>query len=332
MLIMIPSFIYIFFIFIGTWISISSVSMFGMWLGLEFNLMAFLPMIINLENNKKSSEAAIKYFLIQAIASLMVLMSFLIYFFLSNFFIFSLPNLILTISLSMKLGMAPFYLWFPEVMEGLNWINALILLTWQKISPLVILSLFFNFKLLIFLSLLSALVGAIMGLNQTSLRKIMTFSSIAHLGWMTSIISFDSNLWLLYFMVYSFTSFIMVLAFIMFNINYFSQIAMMKSTKKKMIIFINMLSLGGIPPLLGFFPKLMAFSILKSSIPILMLLITSSLITLYFYMRICFSTFTLYNQTKLWNYKEIHKKKITSLSILSFMTLVGMIPMSVWFF
>nr|YP_010490435.1 NADH dehydrogenase subunit 2 [Gibbosaverruca weijiai]UWM12921.1 NADH dehydrogenase subunit 2 [Gibbosaverruca weijiai] len=332
MLTMLPSFIYIFFIIVGTWISISSLSTFGMWLGLEFNLMAFIPMIINLENNKKSSEAAIKYFLTQAIASLMVIMSFMMYFFHSNLIITNIPNLILTISLTMKLGMAPFYLWFPEVMEGLSWPNVLILLTWQKISPLVIISLFFNMKMLVILSMLSAMLGAILGLNQTSMRKILSYSSIAHLGWITSILCFNSNMWIIYFLIYSFTSFIMVFAFMTYNINYFSQIPLMKSTKKKMIIFINMLSLGGLPPLLGFFPKLIAFYILKKSYPMLMILISSSLITLYFYLRICFSTFTLYNQMKLWMYKEISKKKMFTLSFLSFLTLIAMIPLSILFF
>jgi len=64
----------------------------------------------------------------------------------------------------------------------------------------------------------------------------------------------------------------------------------------KFIVFINILSLGGLPPLLGFFPKWVAILALVKSVPILAVLIGSSLVTLYFYTRICFSTFTLFIQ------------------------------------
>nr|YP_009227901.1 NADH dehydrogenase subunit 2 [Acasta sulcata]AII19548.1 NADH dehydrogenase subunit 2 [Acasta sulcata] len=323
-----PPFIYSFFLFLGTLISISSSSLFGMWMGLEINLMSFIPMIINLENNKKSSEAAIKYFLIQAIASAIVIFSAL-YYYLYNGYVFSTsPNILITLSLSMKLGMAPFHFWFPEVLEGLNWINSLLLLTWQKISPLVILSVFFYANTLLILSLTSAMLGAISGINQTSMRKILAFSSISHLGWMTSMMYFNSSLWLIYFIIYSFTSFILCISFWFLNLNYFSQLTLMKNMNEKFIIFINLLSLGGLPPLLGFLPKWIAMMVVSSSFPILMILIFSSLITLYFYTRLCFSTFTLYIQSMVWMNMNTSKKKIYFLSILTLFSILGIIPLS----
>ncbi|YP_009047715.1 NADH dehydrogenase subunit 2 (mitochondrion) [Amphibalanus amphitrite] len=324
-----PPFIYSFFLFTGTMITVSSSSLFGAWMGLEINLMSFIPMMINSENNKKSTESAIKYFLIQAIASGIVIFSALYFYFFNSSTLSQVPNMLITLALSMKLGMAPFHFWFPEVLEGLNWINSLILLTWQKISPLVILSLFFYSKILITLALTSALLGAISGINQTSMRKILAFSSISHLGWIGGMMYFNSSLWLDYFMVYSFTSFILCFSFWMLDLNYFSQLTMLKNLNAKFIIFINLLSLGGLPPLLGFLPKWMAMMVIKTSFPILMILILSSLITLYFYTRLCFSTFTLYIQSMTWFKKENSSmKNFFLLSILTFFSIIGIMPMS----
>nr|YP_010701553.1 NADH dehydrogenase subunit 2 [Amphibalanus reticulatus]WCJ53101.1 NADH dehydrogenase subunit 2 [Amphibalanus reticulatus] len=323
-----PPFIYSFFLFSGTMITISSSSLFGMWMGLEINLMSFIPMIINLENNKKSSESAIKYFLIQAIASAIIIFSSLYFYFFNGYMFSNTPNVMITLALCMKLGMAPFHFWFPEVLEGLNWINSLLILTWQKISPLVILSLFFYSNVLIILSLMSAIVGAISGINQTSMRKILAFSSISHLGWMSSMIYFNSSLWLDYFMIYSFTSLILCLSFWMYNLNYFSQLTLMQNLNEKFIIFINLLSLGGLPPLLGFLPKWIAMMIISSNFPILIVLIFSSLITLYFYTRLCFSTFTLYLQSMMWFKKSKSSKNFYLISILTFMSIFGIIPFS----
>nr|YP_010132857.1 NADH dehydrogenase subunit 2 [Balanus trigonus]QWC93314.1 NADH dehydrogenase subunit 2 [Balanus trigonus] len=323
-----PPFIYSFFLFSGTIISISSTSLFGMWMGLEINLMSFIPMIINLENNKKSSEAAIKYFLIQAMASAIVIFSSLYYYLMSGYSFSFTPNAIMTLALAMKVGMAPFHFWFPEVLEGLNWINALLLLTWQKISPLLILSLFFHSNILLPLALTSAMLGAISGINQTSMRKILAFSSISHLGWMGSMMYLNSSLWMDYFFIYMFTSLILCLSFWMLNLNYFSQLTLVKNLNEKFMIFINLLSLGGLPPLLGFFPKWIAMMTISNNFPILIILISSSLITLYFYTRLCFSTFTLYIQSMVWSQKDTSKKNFYFLSIMTFLTIFGILPMS----
>nr|YP_009121658.1 NADH dehydrogenase subunit 2 [Balanus balanus]AJG02910.1 NADH dehydrogenase subunit 2 [Balanus balanus] len=324
-----PPFIYSFFLVSGTLISISSSSLFGMWMGLEINLMSFIPMIINLENNKKSSEAAIKYFLIQAIASAVMIFSSMYFYLYSGSTFSCTPNVLVTLALCMKLGMAPFHFWFPEVLEGLNWVNSLLLLTWQKISPLVILSVFFYANTLLTLALMSALAGSISGINQTSMRKILAFSSISHLGWMGSMMYFNSSLWMDYFFIYCFTSFILCFSFWLLNLNYFSQLTLTQNINEKFIIFINMLSLGGLPPLLGFLPKWIAMMVISSNFPILIVLILSSLITLYFYTRMCFSTFTLYMQSMVWFKKNKTSKNFYMLSILTSFSLIGIIPLSI---
>nr|YP_009227927.1 NADH dehydrogenase subunit 2 [Tetraclitella divisa]AII19600.1 NADH dehydrogenase subunit 2 [Tetraclitella divisa] len=303
-----PPAIYLFFLILGTMISVSSSSLFGMWMGLEINLMSFIPLIINIEMNKKSTESAIKYFLIQAMTSSTIIFSSMFFFIFNGSLFLLSPNIIITLALCMKLGMAPFHFWFPEVLEGLNWINSFILLTWQKISPLIILSMIFHPKSLMVMALISAIIGAISGINQTSMRKIMAFSSISHLGWISSIMFMNSSSWMIYFFIYCLTSFILCLSFWFLNLNYFSQLSMLKNLNEKLIIFINLLSLGGLPPLLGFLPKWIAMISMKNSFPILIILIISSLITLYFYTRLCFSTFTLVFQNTTWIQKKTSKK------------------------
>lgn len=323
-----PPFIYSFFLISGTFISISSSSLFGIWMGLEINLMSFIPIIINLENNKKRRESAIKYFLIQAISSAIVIFRSLMFYMIGRENLSLTPNIIITLALCIKIGIAPFHFWFPEVLEGLNWFNSLILLTWQKISPLVILSLFFYSKALILLALASAIIGAISGINQTSIRKILAFSSISHLGWITRIIYFNSTLWLNYFYIYSFTRFILCFSFWFLNVNYFSQLRIIQQINEKFIIFINLLSLGGLPPLLGFLPKWIAIITIRNNFPIIIILISSRLITLYFYTRLCFSTFTLNSQRITWFKKRKNKKNLRTIRIFTVFSLIGILPLS----
>lgn len=323
-----PPIIYLFFLILGTIISISSSSLFGIWIGLEINLISFIPIVINFERRKKRREAAIKYFLIQAIASSLVIFSSIFFYLFRGSLFFISPNIIISIALITKLGIAPFHFWFPEVLEGIRWVNSLLLLTWQKISPLTILSMIFHSKRLIFLAITSAIVGAISGFNQTSIRKILAFSSISHLGWITRIIYVNSNLWILYFTIYCLTRFILCFSFWLFNLNFFSQLSLIQNLNEKIIICINILSLGGLPPLLGFLPKWVAIITLKNRFPILTILIISRLITLYFYTRLCFRTFTLFLQSITWFQKKTYSKNFSLVSIFTLFSLIGIIPIS----
>jgi len=103
--------------------------------------------------------------------------------------------------LLLKRGAAPFHFWFPNVIEGLSWINSLILITWQKIAPLILTSYIIINKIILISVILSIIIGSLGGLNQTSLRKLMAFSSINHLGWILSAIYSRESLWIIYFFI-----------------------------------------------------------------------------------------------------------------------------------
>uniref|UniRef100_T1H788 NADH-ubiquinone oxidoreductase chain 2 n=1 Tax=Megaselia scalaris TaxID=36166 RepID=T1H788_MEGSC len=150
-------------------------------------------------------------------------------------------------SLILKRGIAPFH-FFPNVIEGLN-INSFILLT-QKIAPLILISYLITNYLFIPI-ILSIIVGSLGGLNQTSLRKIIAYSSINHLGIGAAIIT---EIRLNYFLFYSFLSITLIYFFNINKLFFINQIY--SQLLKKLILFLNFLSLGGLPPFLGFFPKI----------------------------------------------------------------------------
>nr|YP_006576030.1 NADH dehydrogenase subunit 2 [Necrophila americana]ACZ58557.1 NADH dehydrogenase subunit 2 [Necrophila americana] len=283
---------------IGTLVSISSNSWMGMWMGLEINLLSIIPLMNNNEN-ALSVEASLKYFITQAIASTIILFSIIMMSFSFDIkFIESSCILIFNSALLTKMGSAPFHFWFPEVMEGLNWFNCLILLTWQKIAPMVLITYNFNFPLFFSMIIIfSMLISGIMGLNQISLRKILAYSSINHIAWMLASMFTMESTWMFYFSVYTIISINIVLIFKILNIYYVSQIfmAMKQETLTKFFFILNFLSLGGLPPFLGFFPKWITIQGLIENkfyfLSFLMVILT--LLTLFYYMRLIFSALML---------------------------------------
>uniref|UniRef100_A0AAU7YQW2 NADH-ubiquinone oxidoreductase chain 2 n=1 Tax=Potamanthus longitibius TaxID=3126546 RepID=A0AAU7YQW2_9INSE len=292
---------------IGTLIATSSSTWLGAWIGLEINLLSFIPLMT--QNNQFAAEAALKYFLVQALASAMLLFAILLSFILTPGSLSTLPPAILVplgSALFLKMGAAPFHFWFPGVMEGLSWYGNLILMTWQKIAPIMLLSYLTTYNL--FFSsviLLSILAGSLGGLNQTSLRKIMAYSSINHLGWMIAASVMGDNFWLMYFSFYSFLSLIMVLIFDQFQLSHINQAyaLSMTSTPTKLLLFGNLLSLGGLPPFLGFLPKwLIIQNMAEMGLYFLItFMVTFTLITLFFYLRIAYGAYMLTHQEPKWN-------------------------------
>lgn len=277
-------------------IVVSANSWLGLWIGLEINLLAFIPLIIN-KNNLNNSEAALNYFLIQAFASTIIIFSIVLLIIINNIIHiinlieFNIPFKLILCTLILKLGAAPFHFWFPNVIENLQWFNCLILITWQKLAPIIVLSYFNELRnLLIIFTLLAALTGAIGGFNQVSLRKLLAFSSINHLGWIFTAIIFYENIWTIYFIAYSFINFCIVYLIKTFQIFYLNQIysIFINSPFIKYSLLISLISLGGLPPFIGFIPKwLIIQSIIFIKFYLISLfLICIRLITLYYYLKI----------------------------------------------
>nr|QAX27887.1 NADH dehydrogenase subunit 2 [Chilo suppressalis] len=325
---------FIFILFFSTLISISSNSWLGCWIGLEINLLSFIPLISN-SNNLLSTEASLKYFLTQSIASINFLFFILLkMIFMKMFEMNNFLSIMINSSLLMKMGSAPFHFWFPNIVEGMSWFNNFLLMSWQKISPIILLSYYFNKNFLIFIIMINAIIGAIGGLNQTSLRKLMAFSSINNLSWMLSSIMISENLWIFYFLFYCMLISIMCFTFYMLNLFFFNQLFFINFNYMiKLNLLINFLSLGGLPPFIGFFPKWIIINFLMNNNFILInfILIMSSLIMLFFYIRIIYSSF-MFNYLKLkWINNYVKNKMIYLLNFISMVSILGMI-LSTFFF
>nr|YP_010417427.1 NADH dehydrogenase subunit 2 [Junonia evarete]ARH11386.1 NADH dehydrogenase subunit 2 [Junonia genoveva hilaris]USF17482.1 NADH dehydrogenase subunit 2 [Junonia evarete] len=326
---------FLFIVFFSTLISISANSWLGCWIGLEINLLSFIPLMSN-PNNLLNSEASLKYFLTQSIASINFLFSILLnLFLLKNFFTNNILSILINSSLLMKMGSIPFHFWFPNIMEGLSWFNCFILMTWQKISPMILLSYYMNLKFLFLIMIFNVLIGTISSFNQTSLRKLMAFSSINNLGWMLSALSISENLWMLYFLLYSLFISIMCFLFYIINIFYINQLFNLNlNFSIKFSILINFLSLGGLPPFLGFFPKWMIINyLLYNNLFIISFIFTmSSLIMLFIYIRIIYSSFMFYSIKLKWYKIFIKNNFMIFINISSFISLLGMIISTLFFF
>nr|QAY82079.1 NADH dehydrogenase subunit 2 [Endoclita minanus] len=322
-------------LFFSSLISISSNSWLGCWIGLEINLLSFIPLISN-NDNLLYSEASLKYFLVQALASSNLLFLILLFSFMSNFFDIqnNLIKILLNSSLLMKMGASPFHFWFTQILEGMTWFNSLILMTWQKITPLILLSYCYNYYLMIFTIILSSMFGAIGGLNQISLRKLMAYSSINHLSWMIMALIINENLFLFYLMIYFFLNFIMCMMFYLTNSFFLNQLFYLNYLPLiKFFIFLNLLSLGGLPPFLGFLSKWMVINYLIMSNMYMMsfLLIMFTLISLYYYVRISYSAF-LMNYLKIKWFKLNINNKFNLFMIFTLMSLISLILSTILFY
>ena len=303
--------------------------------------MSFIPLIIN-TNNLLSSEASLKYFLTQALASSILLFGVIFFFILRNWRNPNLviyTNLLIASSLLLKRGAAPFHFWFPRVIEGLSWNNRLILITWQKIAPIILLSYCLNANFFVIVIVLSIFIGSLGGLNQTSLRKLIAFSSINHLGWIVAGIINRENLWMIYFIFYSFLSIAIIFIFNnfkMFNINQIFGL-FNRNSIVKFLIFLSLLSLGGLPPFIGFLPKwLIIESLISINIFFLLtLIVTFTLITLFFYLRICYAAFLLNHNENNWTYRRFYfNKNYLVCLLLGFISISGLVIINLlyWLF
>nr|AKE35825.1 NADH dehydrogenase subunit 2 [Apodemus draco] len=328
-------------IFLGPIITMLSTNLLLMWVGLEFSLLAIIPLLIN-KKNPRSTEAATKYFVTQATASMIILLAIVLNYKQLGLWTFQQQtnfifiNMTL-IALSMKLGLAPFHFWLPEVTQGIQLHTGLLLLTWQKIAPLSILFQIYNLldhTMIMILAISSILIGAWGGLNQTQMRKIMAYSSIAHMGWMLAILPYNPTMTLLNLMIYivlTIPMFIMLMLNSSTTINSISLLWNKMPTTLTMMPLI-LLSLGGLPPLTGFLPKWAIMTeLLKNNCLILTTLMAMmALLNLFFYTRLIYSsTLTMFptnNNSKMLTHHTNYKHNIILPSLTIISTL--MLPLS----
>nr|UBD07377.1 NADH dehydrogenase subunit 2 [Synapturanus sp. QCAZ 59998] len=282
----------------GTTLTLSSHHWLLAWMGLEINTLAIIPLMTT-NPNPRAIEAATKYFLTQAAASALMLFSALINAkMFGEWHILSLSTSTatpLTLAICMKLGLAPLHFWVPEVMQGIPLTTGLIVSTWQKIPPMALLlqiSEVTSLPLISALGLTSIIIGGWGGMNQTQLRKIMAYSSISHMGWILLIIKFNPATALLSFLLYIVMTTSLFIFLILLNTTKILQIPMAWPLTPLMtiIMLVSLLSLGGLPPLTGFIPKLLIMLDLvqQENLILASTALLTSMPTLYFYIRLAY--------------------------------------------
>nr|WDE34263.1 NADH dehydrogenase subunit 2 [Bavayia ultramaficola] len=317
---------------LGTVITMSSSHWILAWAGLEMNTLAIIP-IISKQHHPRATEAATKYFLIQAAASAVILFaSSLNAWKTGQWNIYQTPSpesiMLLTLALAMKLGLAPLHFWLPEVLQGSPLLITAIISTWQKLAPISILYMItnnLNQHTLMTLGLISTILGGWMGLNQTQTRKIMAFSSIAHMGWIFMALAINPNLALLTFSMYlllttaMFTSLISTMSKTLLDLG----TTWPQTPTLLSITMLTLMSLGGLPPLTGFMPKwLILKELTTNNLPtISTLMALSALPSLFFYIRMAHMTsLTLPPETTITGHKwrfKLNQTPTTPLIILA---------------
>nr|YP_010045244.1 NADH dehydrogenase subunit 2 [Semotilus corporalis]QPF96826.1 NADH dehydrogenase subunit 2 [Semotilus corporalis]QWE37293.1 NADH dehydrogenase subunit 2 [Semotilus corporalis]UZC54282.1 NADH dehydrogenase subunit 2 [Semotilus corporalis] len=285
---------------LGTTLTFASTHWLLAWMGLEINTLAIMPLMAQ-HHHPRAVEATTKYFLTQATAAAMILFAGTTNAWFSgswdmNDISSPIASAMIMSALALKIGLAPMHFWMPEVMQGLDLLTGLILSTWQKLAPLALIIQVAHAVdplLLTALGFMSALVGGWGGLNQTQLRKILAYSSIAHMGWMIIVLQYAPQLTLLALLTYIFMT---SAAFITLKISSTTKINALAITWSKSPLLtattaLVLLSLGGLPPLTGFMPKWLILQELTAQnlpLPATVMAFTA-LLSLYFYLRLCYA-------------------------------------------
>nr|YP_009350089.1 NADH dehydrogenase subunit 2 [Homoiodoris japonica]AKK32251.1 NADH dehydrogenase subunit 2 [Homoiodoris japonica] len=302
------NFLFLMVLILGPIISISSSNWIICWVGLELSFMGAIPLLLaDSSFISLSKESVMKYFCVQAMGSGLLMLGGILFYMSPG--TSNLSELVFILALFMKLGVFPLHFWVPSVTAGLNWTPMFILLAWQKIPPFALLAnilentQWMKTPILLFGGL-SALAGALIGLNQTSTRAMLGSSSIAHTGWACVGATFG-NLWA-YFFIYC-LSFALLMIFCMMN--------------EEFMMSMGILSLSGLPPFVMFIGK---WSILKSAFcsnvffMALVLPILGALLSLFFYLKFFYSFY-------LSSSSDSTNKKYLALPSLAFISLSGVV-------
>nr|YP_010726218.1 NADH dehydrogenase subunit 2 [Augomonoctenus smithi]WDY84667.1 NADH dehydrogenase subunit 2 [Augomonoctenus smithi] len=307
----------------STLITINSSSWISAWMGMEINLLSFIPLLINKSKSSKNSISTMSYFIIQASSSSMMIMSIMLMKLENNLIKINLIMMILQFSLILKIGASPFHWWLTKIINYINWKNCFIILSWQKIAPLFML-MNTNTNMIIYMTMIfSSITGAISGINQTSLKLIMTYSSINHLSWMMMALMINHNLMIFYLLMYLINNLLICLMLEKMNLNYLNQLFYNNKMMNKFIYMLMItlfMSMAGIPPFVGFLPKLMILTLMIKNFLWIesIIFIMTTLITLSFYMNPILSGLIINKINQKWNMMNNYYIQISYILLINF--------------
>ena len=308
---------------LGMMIMISSNDLMVFYMGLELQSLALYVLATFNRDQLKSSEAGLKYFVLSALSSGLLLYGCsLIYGFSgsTNFdiisnqlnsdeYVLTFGIVFILVGLAFKISAVPFHMWAPDVYEGSPTSVTLFFTMVPKIAALTVFIRFLYIPFLnlidqwqmiiIFLSIASMLFGAIAAIGQTNIKRLVAYSSIGHIGYTLAGLATGSNEGIQSSIVY-------MSIYVVMNLALFSCLLMLKRgetyyediedlaglSKNHPLLSLSLLvilfSLAGIPPLAGFFAKFYIFTaVLEQSMYFLAIVgLLSTVVAAFYYLRI----------------------------------------------
>ena len=308
---------------LGMMVMISSNDLIVFYVGLELQSLALYVLASFNRDQLKSSESGLKYFVLSALSSGLLLYGCsLIYGFSgsTNFNIIgesmnathyglTFGIVFILVGLSFKISAVPFHMWAPDVYEGSPTCVTLFFAIVPKIAALTVFIKFLYVPfinmidqwqtIIVFLAIASMIFGAIAAIGQNNLKRLVAYSSIGHIGYALAGLAVGTNEGIQSSIVY-------ISIYIVMNLGLFSCLLMMKRndqyfetiddlsglSKNHPILSLSLLvilfSLAGIPPLAGFFAKFYIFkSVIEQSMYFLAIVgLLSTVIAAFYYLRI----------------------------------------------
>lgn len=263
-------------------IGMRRVSGIRIWACLELNLLCFVFILLSLSNDRYS---AVKYFLVQALGSLIFFLSMLLIEIRGDFLILML----LSGALLLKLAMAPFQFWLLNLLPDIDWVRFFILRTFQKFLPLYIFILTLS-DVRVRVTILGIIFAIWGGCAASTLKSVIVYSSILGLSWIIS--RQDYSLALFFLRVYMLSFYFLRELFWQISSQRNSEVGRWELKRvRRVCVFIAFLRIRGIPPFLGFFPKILIIvtSWTWRGLFAMVALLVGRGTYIFIYMRICLS-------------------------------------------
>ena len=308
---------------LGMMVMISSNDLIVFYMGLELQSLALYVLATFNRDQIKSSEAGLKYFVLSALSSGLLLYGCsLIYGFSgstnfnvisnqlnTNEYVLTFGIVFILVGLAFKISAVPFHMWAPDVYEGSPTSVTLFFTMVPKIAALTVfvrflyvpfLNLIDQWQMIIvFLSIASMLFGAIAAIGQTNIKRLVAYSSIGHIGYTLAGLATGSNEGIQSSIIYISIYVIMNLALFSFllmlkrNNQYYEEIDDLSGLSKNhpllsLSLLVILFSLAGIPPLAGFFAKFYVFkAVIEQSMYFLAIVgLLSTVVAAFYYLRI----------------------------------------------
>ena len=308
---------------LGMMVMISSNDLMVFYIGLELQSLALYVLASFNRDQLKSSESGLKYFVLSALSSGLLLYGCsLIYGFSgsTNFDVIgdtmsashyglTFGIVFILVGLAFKISAVPFHMWAPDVYEGSPTVVTLFFAIVPKVAALTVFIRFLYIPfvnmieqwqpILIFLSIASMIFGAIAAIGQNNLKRLIAYSSIGHMGYALAGLSTSSNEGIqgsiVYITIYLFMNlaFFCCLLMLKRNDEYFETVDDLSGLSKNhpilsLSLLVILFSLAGIPPLAGFFAKFYVFkAVIEQSMYFLAIVgLLSTVIAAFYYLKI----------------------------------------------